>query len=134
MPDVGDEMMGDGHVITGATVSVLLTLKRHVAVLPPKSVATHVTVVFATGNAYPDVTTVVLPIVHTVDLTARSSADVTANATATVGTPPVGVTWKSAAGHVMVGATVSGGWTLTLNVHAVASPTLSVAVQVTLVP
>ncbi len=51
VPEVGDELMGDGQVITGATVSVLFTLKRHVAVLSPKSVATHVTVVFATGKA-----------------------------------------------------------------------------------
>ncbi len=58
-----------------------------------------------------------VPIVHTVDLTPRSSADVTVKATDTVGTPPAGVTWKSDVGQVMVGTTVSGGCTLTLKVH-----------------
>ena len=43
-----------GQVITGAVVSITVTLKVHVAVLPDESVATLVTVVVPTGKVLPD--------------------------------------------------------------------------------
>ena len=43
-----------GHEITGGSISFTVTLKLHVAVLPPASVALYVTVVVPTGNTEPD--------------------------------------------------------------------------------
>jgi hypothetical protein len=43
-----------GHVIDGAVTSATVTVKVHVAALPPPSVAVQVTVVVPTGKVEPD--------------------------------------------------------------------------------
>ena len=45
VPASVDTLTADGHVITGASLSVTVTVCVHVAVLPDASVAVHVTVV-----------------------------------------------------------------------------------------
>ena len=116
--------MFPGHTIVGASLSVTVTVKRHVAIRPEVFVAVAVTVVTPTGKNVPGFWEYV-----TVTPT-QGSVAVATNVTNVPHWP-----WSAAAvmlpGHVIVGNRLLT--TVTVNVHVAVFPAASVAVAVTTV-
>jgi hypothetical protein len=54
-------IMLDGHMITGASVSLIVTVKEHIAIFPEASVPVQFTVVDPTGKKLPEEGEQVLP-------------------------------------------------------------------------
>jgi hypothetical protein len=117
-------VMLDGHVTTGASVSVMVTVKAHVAVLPEASVAVQVTVVVPTAKQVPEAG-------EQLTVTPGQLSVAVATNVSTEQHIPGSVVPVMGLGHVTVGASVS--LTVTVKVHMPTLPAASVAEQVTVV-
>jgi hypothetical protein len=113
-----------GHVSCGGCVSLTVTVKVHVLLLPPLSLTVLVTIVVPRGKAK--------PLAGTLEMfgAGQLSVAVTAKVTLLVQTPGAALTVRFA-GHVIAGGCAS--FTVTVKVHWLLLPLLSRAVLVTVV-
>jgi hypothetical protein len=122
-PGSFDTVIGAGHVMTGASVSLTVTVNEQLEVLPLPSSAVQVTVVVPTEKLEPDAGTQV-----TVGAGLQLSVAVAVKLT-TAAQVPTSLLTTIGAGQVMTGA--SSSKTVTVNEQVAALPAESVAVQVT---
>ncbi|OSS37466.1 hypothetical protein C723_3622 [Christiangramia flava JLT2011] len=116
-----------GQVISGASLSVMVTSNEHSTKLSSSSVALKVTVVVPTGNTSPEAGPAICSILTSPELSANSGMS---NSTAAPQIPgSFGVTIFS--GHEIEGSSPSS--TVTVKLHSAVFPELSVAVNVTVV-
>ena len=113
-----------GHVATGASVSLTVTVNAQMFVFPLASVAVQTTVVTPLAKALP------LAGTHTMPSPGQLSVDVAENVTLLVHTPAL-VDTDTLPGHNATGASVS--LTVTVNTQMFVFPVASVAVQTTVV-
>ncbi len=113
-----------GHVATGSSVSLTVTVNEHVSALPATSVAIQVTVVAPSANVEPEAG------VQAIDAPGQLSVTEELKVTAASHDPISLLTVKSPE-HVATGGSVSS--TVIVNEQVSATPQAFVAIQVTVV-